>query len=319
MTKNLIKLSASKIKTYSSCSYYGYAKYNIGLPDKGNLGSDLGGIVHTVLEVLSIKKRYDYVVESIASKNSFEKPSVKKLIEKLLKKKDILTEENLSKINGFLMTAFTNDFFDEDCLDVKIEYEFDIKTETYWVGGFIDKLKVKNDKVVVLDYKSSKKKFQGEELSFNIQGLLYSLVASKMYPDKKVEVEFIFLKFPKAPYIKMSFSKQYLDGFENYLAYVSERLANFGIEEALADMAAKGGRGRSWQCGKENPFELKEDLSPHWVCPFRLGFLYFSAEKFGCKSISAYTKKELIKYLEQGYNIVQKRYNGCPAWTGKSI
>lgn len=215
MIKNLVKLSASKIKTYAGCSFYGYARYNVGLPSASNLGSDLGSLVHTILECLSIKKRYKYVEKILLSKNPWEIKSIEKLAKKLLKQKGNLSEENINKVSGFLMTAFENDFFDEGSLDVKIEHEFDLKTETYWVGGFIDKLKEMENKVVIIDYKSSKKKFQGEEISFNIQGLIYALVASKMYPEKEIEVEFMFLKFPKNPYIKIKYNAEQLKSFED--------------------------------------------------------------------------------------------------------
>lgn len=312
----MVKLSASKINTYLGCSFYGYARYNLGLPSSSNLGADLGWCVHAILENLSLKDRKEYVTEAILNKNPFHVLSIKKFAEKLLRQKNILSEDNLDKIGGFLMTAFNSDFVDEDCINTEIEKEFDIKTDRYWIGGFLDKIKfMKDGSVVIVDYKSSKKKFQGEELKFNLQSLIYSLAVSKIYPNLPMpEVHFIFLKFPKNPYIKMKYTKKQIEGFEEYLAYLSDYLSDFGMEKAMSDMASDGGFDRKWRCGKPNvtPFDLKDDGEKQWFCPYRFPAIIFSAEKPDHKPVTAFSKKELDKYEKLGYTISQKRYAGCP-------
>lgn len=312
----MVKLSASRIKTYSSCSWLGYCKYNLKLPSKSNDGAKLGGCTHVILECLAEKKRFDLVNQALQLQCPLAVPSIDRLAKKLLKKESLYNDESIAKIDGFLLVALENDFFGKGCKQYMTEYEFDLKTDNYWVGGFIDRLFEYEDHVRILDFKTSKKKFAKgtEELEFNVQALIYALVASKMFPNKKIIVEFLFVKFRKDPKIVMKFSQKQLDGFEQYLGYISSHISNFSTEDALGDLASEDVK-RKWLCGyASDPFALKKDGTPHWHCEYRYPSIYFEATKEGQKTISASSKKELEKYQRQGYEIVQKRYAGCPKW-----
>ena len=309
---SLPRLSASKIKSYSSCSYLAYLKYNCGLPSKGNTGSKLGGITHIILECLAHPKRKEKVSQAIACGRPLSLSCLHRLASKWLKKEEVYSSENYEKINGFLVTGLENDFHGKGCEKYETEYEFNINNGKYWIYGFIDRLFIYEDHIRSLDFKSSKSKFSkgSEDMDFNIQALIYALVASKLYPGKKITVEFLFLKFRKNPYIKMEFSLSQIDAFEHYLEYISGYLQDFGLEKALANTAA-GDFKRKWLCGKE-PFTYKEDGSPVWVCEYKAPFLYFEAVKEGSPSKSAYFKKELDSYIPLGYTIVQRKHSGCP-------
>lgn len=313
----MVKLSASRIKTYSNCSWLGYCKYNCRLPSKTNDGAKLGDATHVIAECLAAKKREDLVLAALESKSPLAVPSIGRLANKLLKERDLDTIENREKLNLFLLTALQNDFFGEGCIEYRTEYEFDFKTDKFHVGGFIDRLFIYEDKIRILDFKTSKEKFKSgsDDIKFNVQALIYTLVASEEFPDKEIEIDFLFCKFPKNPFIKMKFTKQQLEGFKSYLEYTSEYLSDFTVEKAMSDYAADAGFDRKWLCGKDNPYAFKNDgVTPVFVCEYRLPFLYFEASKDGEKTISAYKKKELDKYAKLGYNVVQKRYSGCPKW-----
>ena len=100
---SLPRLSASTIKSYSSCSYLAYLKYNCGLPSKGNVGSKLGGITHIVLECLAHPRRVGKVAQAIFFGKPLSIPSLSRLVKKWLKKEDVDSLENYEKINGFLI------------------------------------------------------------------------------------------------------------------------------------------------------------------------------------------------------------------------
>lgn len=309
----MVKLSASRIKTYSSCSYLGYLKYNCKLPSSGNTGSRLGGVTHSILECLAEHKRSNLVDQCIILGDPLGNKSLLRYAKILLKREGELSQENLEKVNQFLLTALVNDFKGNGCNSYLTEYEFDIKTDKYWIGGFIDRLFVYDDKIRILDFKTSKKKFAkgSEDMDFNIQALMYALVASKMYPDKKISVEFLFLKFKKDPWIRMEFTQEQLNGFENYLEYISDYLNDFSIEKALGNMASSDVK-RRWLCGKD-AYTIKADGSTAWSCEYRAPFLYFEAiDGQGQCVKSAFNKKELDKYKNMGYTIIQKRHSGCP-------
>jgi len=308
----LPRLSASKIKSYASCSYLAYLKYNCGLPSSGNTGSRLGSVTHSILECLAEPRRKELVNEAIACGKPLSIPCLNRYATILLKRENEDSLENFDKVDGFLLTALESDFFGKGCLEYYTEYEFDINNGLYWIYGFIDRMFIYEDRVRILDFKTSKKKFAkgSDDMEFNVQALMYALVASKLFPDKKIEVEFLFLKFKKDPLIKMVFSQTQIDGFEEYLKYISSYLQNFGIEKALANMASSDVK-RRWLCGKD-AYTEKADGSIAWSCEYRAPFLYFEAVKDGVVVKSAYTKKELDKYEKLGYTIIQRRHSGCP-------
>jgi CRISPR/Cas system-associated exonuclease Cas4 (RecB family) len=309
---DLPRLSASKIKSYSNCSYLAYLRYNCGLPSSGNTGSRLGSVTHAILECLAEPKRREMVDQAIACKKPLSIPALNRMATILLEKEGENTLENFDKVDGFLLVALENDFHGKGCESYFTEYEFNVKNEKYWIYGFIDRMFVYSDKIRIVDFKTSKKKFgKGtDDMDFNVQALMYALVASKMYPGYKIQIEFQFLKFAKAPIISMEFTQAQIDGFESYLEYISNYLKDFGVEKALSDMASKDVK-RRWLCGKE-ALTLKDDGSTAWSCEYRAPFLYFEAVKDGIPIKSAFTKKELDKYEKLGYDIIQRRHAGCP-------
>jgi hypothetical protein len=308
----LPRLSASKIKSYSSCSYLAYLKYQCQLPSSGNTGSRLGSTTHDILECLAHPKRKSIVSQAVQCGNPLSIPCLDRFSRILLKKHKEYTPENREKVNTFLLTALRFDFYGEGCLSYETEYAFDINNGRYWIVGFIDRMFVYEDKVRIVDFKTSKSKFAkgSDDMEFNVQALMYALVASKLYPGKKIYVEFLFLKFTQKPLIQMEFTNAQIEGFENYLEYLSEYLQNFGIEEALSNMASQD-PSRRWLCGKMVLSE-KKDGSTAWSCEYRAPFLFFEAVKDGVPIKSAFTKKELDKYEKDGCVIVQRRHAGCP-------
>lgn len=309
----MVRLSASKIKSYSSCSYLAYLKYHCGLPSQGNTGSRLGSVTHSILECLAHTKRASLVKAATYCNDPLSIPSINRYANILLNKEKENTEENKAKVNNFLLTALKFDFYGEGCSSYDTEYAFNIKEEgRYWIVGFIDRLFVYEDKVRIVDFKTSKAKFAkgSDDMDFNVQALMYALVASKLYPGKKIFVEFLFLKFVQKPLIQMEFTMAQIEGFENYLEYLSKYLQNFGLEEALSNMASQDVK-RRWLCGKM-VLSNKKDGSQAWSCEYRAPFLFFEAVKDGVPIKSALTKRELDKYEKDGCVIVQRRHAGCP-------
>jgi hypothetical protein len=307
----MVKLSASRIKTLLSCSWIYWCRYILKLPSKGNDGANRGNTVHPILECLLRKDRKDYVNKILSLEDPFCVPSVKRLAYIHAKKLEVASDENIKLIKDFLLTALKFDFYCEGALEVFSEEEFNYKTDEYWIGGFIDKKAIYPDKIKIVDYKTSKAKFTQEEISASIQALMYALVQTKQHPALFPEVEFLFLKFKKAPLQKAVVTQELLNGFEEYLKYVSKHLLNYDLQKAMSDFAAND-RERMWLCGKRIG-DQKKDGTSAWTCEYKYPYIYFAAKDQSGKVIStSKVKKDLDKYIEKGYSVSQMEYAGCP-------
>ena len=57
---DIVKLSASKIKTAQQCSWTYWCKYELKLPDTSNDGASRGTICHNVFELLGDKHKAEF-------------------------------------------------------------------------------------------------------------------------------------------------------------------------------------------------------------------------------------------------------------------
>ena len=309
------KLSASKIKVFSDCSWLYYCKYILKLPDAGNAGSKRGSVSHTVFEILlppRHKRHFDAVVNA---NNISASPAIERLINRNAKKLGIANPEDISLIHSMVLTGLKQDFFCDGCIDIKAEDEFYLESPNFIINGFIDKkAKYPNGEVRIFDYKSSKKVFSKDELENNLQNLMYSLAC---YKTEGVipKITFLFLRFPKkivqdAPQC----TENQLLGFESYLDSLADKMKGFSEKDAKTKLAANV-KEKRWLCGR-NQFrgQLKEDETPVWGCECKFAFDYWALIDKDKKVIKTAFKKEDLT-LEPDCSIIRKAYSGCPAYT----
>ena len=268
MSKEKIRLSASKIKTAESCSWLYYCKYIIKLPDISNAGASRGTICHLIFELLQRDRHKKYFNDLCSGKSGVIKnPAIHRLILKHAKKLKVDDEENLDLIYDMIQTGLQSDYFCFGSVAVHVEDEFLIEEENYLLNGFIDKIAEYPDgSVKVFDYKSSKSKFQKSEINFNLQNLIYSLAVFKKY-NKIPDLSFIFLKFRKQPLQEAPKpTEEQLKGFMAYLAYVSGYLSSFDAKSAIENLAAKSVE-KKWLCGSDVPGK--------WICPARQSTVFY--------------------------------------------
>ena len=102
-----------------------------------------------------------------------------------------------------IMVGLKYDFLDgeEKLIIQSLSFCWNQKNPKYKIRGFIDKPIVykRGKKVKIVDYKSSKYKFRGEELHSNVQAMTYTLAAKKHWRDLSLRQNFLFLRFPKSP------------------------------------------------------------------------------------------------------------------------
>jgi ATP-dependent helicase/DNAse subunit B len=248
----MVTLSASKIKTLQHCSWLWNAKYILKIPDTTNDGARRGTVTHSILESLinpRHRKHYDKIVKD---GTILKHAGVLRLTKKLIKKEG-LSEEELPAIDSFTMVALKLDFFLEGYNLEDPEFKFEIENEKprYKILGFIDKMGIKGEVAKIVDYKTSKSKPDAKEQNFNIQGMMYMLVAKKTWPKvKKAFVNFLYLKFKQSPKLVFTCSDEKLAGFELYLEYLNDYLENWDLGKAMSNFGYDDYNKRRL-CGKK--------------------------------------------------------------------
>jgi hypothetical protein len=323
MSKEQI-LSASKIKTFESCSWKYWCNYHLKLPQENNDGARRGTVCHLIFELLvkpRHKKHFDLIMEAQTLDAS---PAVKRLVKKSLVKEEGYSEENYLLCEEMILVGLDNDFYGAKGEVNSPEKEFLLESESpkYKIRGFIDKPVEYNKKLKIVDYKSSKSKFNKNELKSNVQAMTYTLAAQTIWPKlKNVIVEFLFLRFPKSPSQQIRFTKEQLSGFEYYLEHVYTIINNFTESDAKSNLASTKPMPKRDEgfCGPLNcgfakyKGQLKKDGTLMWHCPFKFDFEYYSLiDADGNLLKTSFNKEDLD---ESKGEIKHQSYGGCPAHT----
>ena len=320
-------LSASKLKTFEDCSWKYWCNYVLNIPSTQNDGAARGTACHLVLEML-LNSRHKKYYDKITKENSILNcPQIVRLVRKSLRKdgRQFDTEDNLNMCSAMIDVELQYDFFGENGLIESPEQDFLLENDDppYKVRGFIDKPVQYPDKkfIKIVDYKSSKNKFEGEEITANIQAMVYALAAKRLWPSlEDVMVEFLFLKFPKDAAMQFEPSSDQLAGFEHYLSSVYKAINNYSEKDATSNLAAdkpfpakdEGFKGKLL-CGFASyPGQLKKNGDVMWACSYKFPFDYYTlVDKDGKVKGSALTEDELSP--KEGCVVVKKHYEGCPA------
>lgn len=312
----MVKLSASRISTALKCSFQYYFKYVVKTPDASNTGAKKGTVTHQILECLLRENRKPIVEIIIKNNDPFCIPSIKRMAEIWARKLEIFEKDEMAQISKFILTALKIDFYHDGCKSLEAEYEFNIGGENWQAGGFIDKTAIYEDRVKIVDYKTSKSKFKDEELSFNLQNFFYTYAAQQRFPDIPIDFEFQFLKFDNDyPAISApSISKEEMAGFLQWCSHISDYLDNFNLQKAHSN-PAKSNYNNSWLCGKAKfPGEKKKDGLPYFYCQQKFPYIYFSLEENGKIIASERDRTILESIAKEGQEIKTKKHNGCPVW-----
>ena len=304
-------LSASRLKTLETCSWSYWCNYHLKLPQKQNEGALRGTVCHLAFEML-VKKKHKKHFNKISKAGTIEaSKAVHRMVMKHLTHMEnsfdlpMTNEENTQLVDDMIVVGLKCDFFGWGGKVDKPELEFllESKDPEYKIRGFIDKPIVykKGKKIKIVDYKSSKYKFRGEELRSNVQAMVYTLAAQKEWPGYVPTVEFQFLRHPKSPLQQLKFNEEQLRGLEYYLAHTFQIVNNFTEETATTNYAADKKKD-SWLCkiGK-------------WRCPYIDPYDYFVIVDKNKEEIKkSFKKKELQKTLKRGQKIEKRTYDGCP-------
>jgi hypothetical protein len=349
MTKSKeIRLSPSRVNSLNDCSWQYYASYHLRMPRTGNDGSKRGTICHALLECLVKPNHRHYVKKLIAKRNVFSFPAIAKYLELLAKREQLPLDQvvvnkdknglmtHREEINNMLIVALENDFLGRPTDEILSEIKHTVEVYTgdgkhdkkFTILGVIDKVFVRrNDKgeiveVEIVDYKTSSKKFDEDDLESNLQGLVYQFFAKKMFPGvKNVKFKFLFLRFPKSPVIEVPpLPDTDVEGLEHYLTYITRYMKSFTEAHAKKNFA-KYNKTSQFLCGKygkkryldKKTKQKVEHNEPQFICALRDPYDYYAViDAEGNNIRSAMTEKELAP--KKGEVVVKRRYLGCPAW-----
>jgi hypothetical protein len=289
-----------------TCSWMYWCKYHLNLPDKTNDGALRGTICHLILELLlkpRHKKHYDAITEE---KDIAASVPVNRTVIKFLKANDAWSEENYNLCNKMIYVALDYDFFGGKGGHIETpeqDFKIENKKPKYNIYGFMDKpVQFKNKGLLkIVDYKTSKQKFRGDDLETNVQAMMYSLAGQKLWPKlKRRVVQFLFLKFPRSPAQELEYTDEQLKGFEYYLEKVTKVVEGYDEEAAKGDYAVNN--GHQWLCGP---------AKSGWICPFHKPFNYFTLLSKGGDQIKSSYKNDFEP--KNGQTVEEHHYEGCPA------
>jgi PD-(D/E)XK nuclease superfamily len=323
--KELVKLSASKLKVLKECSFKFWCQYFLKLPRESNDGARRGTVSHLLLQVLVNKrhKRYfDLIVKS--NKKPSQIPAIKRLILKTARKEGLSDmskkgEDNFGMIDEMILVGLSKDFFNKGCSSLVSEGEFQYisKNKKFCLVGFIDKQGIRPDgSFKITDYKTSQQMFSKDELENNVQAMSYAL-ATRRLKNAKSSVEFLFLRFPEEKSQVCSFSDESLDGFEDYLEHIAEYISDFNWKKAESELAkdkgfTKGFSGLTMCSRCEYPGQLKRNGEPMYYCPMKFGFWYFVLlDKNGEIIESSF---ENTFNAKNGEKVEKRKFKGCPGF-----
>lgn len=319
LKKELSALSASKLKTLENCSWLYWCNYHLKIPQEQNEGAKKGEVCHSIFELLIKKKHMTKVANIVKSDSIVGCKAVERLVKIYLKKLKLSSSSDMLRhIDAMILVGLKNDFYVKDGTLVSPEYKFDIVNDKFRIKGFMDKPYIVGDKIIIDDFKSSKKKFEGEDEESNIQALMYSFAAKKIWPQLTPIVRFIFLQYPENPMMEVKFSNDALLGFEYYLEAMQERVNNFNISTAKDAFAADvkphdNGFNGKLLCGfAKTPNQKKKDGTKMWGCPYKFKYQYYAVIDKNNKILYTTLKASDLKPTEEGETVEMREYEGCP-------
>lgn len=336
-------LSASRIKTLQSCSWKYYCNYILKLPDETNDGALRGSCVHNIFECLGNPRHKNIYNVILEQQDAFAHPTIKRYVESYANENGLTDEFNMNLLNEMIVEGINCDFYGDSEVkpDVSLsEKDFDISvddgTVNYRILGFIDKLFLfkKKSEALIRDFKTSKAVFQGDDITDNIQDIIYKLAVKHLYPDYyKRKMQFLFLRFDcknDGNVITPDLDEDEMRGFELFLTEIQKVVNNFTEEDAKNNFAWDKGYPTQEQgfsgrllCGyaKYPMQKRKNGEGCYFFCPYKFPYNYYVLlDESGdtVKSSKNLLELEELKKHHTGLIIEKKSYEGCPAAYNKA-
>lgn len=295
-------LSASRLKTFLSCSWIFYCEYVLKMPSAAHPKTKLGSLAHSIFEVLQKprhRKHYDAILSG--KKSVYNSKPIARWIKSFLAKNPDVTTKLSDEFDSLVLVGLETDFFCKDADKVlPPEHEFLLEIEGMKIKGYIDILAFYKDKIKIRDYKSQGKRFTDDEMENNIQAGIYQLYANEAF-GIPAEVEFVMLRHPETKrtpgkhlQVVPPYTKGQLGGFVQYLKHLDEQVQNFNLERATDNLKAQTDDGF---CKR--------------VCQFKDPKTYYILLDAEGQILQSSDEENKLK-AKEGQTIERKSYSGCP-------
>lgn len=215
----LIPLSYSRISTLEGDAFSCLAKYFytyiIGEPRQFGEAATLGNIIHDVLE--NKLEANETITEDLLDQLylEFEERRVER-------DPDNEISEELIEIGKYMLTEFVDRHSGDSFPIESKEMEFQIVVGRGLINGFIDRVDIKGNRLIITDYKSGKNEVAQKHVPTNLQLGIYALAASKLYPGKEVYAQLYYLRSGKMK--GHLFSEGDLSKVEQRLVEIADKL-----------------------------------------------------------------------------------------------
>lgn len=300
------RVSASRLNAIKQCTMKFYLSEVCGLPEKVWARTSAGSASHGILECLSRPKHRHHHDEIKSAQTIEASPAVSRLLRAWIHKTK-MPENVYCDIDKMCLVAINHtNFLDEGAtqrFDPEHEFRMTLSNGAV-VKGFLDRVAIFGDKMVISDYKTARNKMDKEEVVDSYQALTYQLWAYRTH-GVLAEVRFFFLRHgPSKRYpnnhvmITMPATPAQLEGFEQYLEHMWEVINRFSMKEAVSGYCADTGF-----CDR--------------VCSYRIPFSYMVVKKEGEKSRKYWIDPktgQLPYQVKEGETSEILNHFGCPRW-----
>lgn len=211
---SLTDFSYSRIDTYSSCPAKYFYSYIQKEPRQFSPAAVLGNIVHEALE------------NCVSSEKPLDFRELKQEYIRGIPKwdPDALISRDLIDVGHTIIDEFY-DQHEHKVFDVYAkEMAFSFIIGSYRINGFIDRVDVIDNRVIITDYKTGRWEVSAKEAPNNLQLGIYALAASLQFPGHEVYAELYYLRSGRKK--GHVFSEQDLDRVKERIVEVGHKIVH---------------------------------------------------------------------------------------------
>ncbi|GAB6282195.1 MAG: hypothetical protein STSR0008_09390 [Ignavibacterium sp.] len=149
-----------------------------------------GRIIHKILENNITESNLDIFIDNLIQ-NEFD------IFEKFSIQMDELKKEIINDLKNFYSSEIYKEIISYE--NYKNEFEIYSKEEDYYLFGIIDKLIIKNDEIIIVDYKTdeiNENNLPTKLQHYSTQLMFYAYLTSKLFQQKTIKIKLIFIKKP---------------------------------------------------------------------------------------------------------------------------